>query len=384
MRIAIFDYKVVRTNPSGGCHLTLVEGLRDEHDFTVFAVRFDNPYPDRITWVRVPVPTRPLVVLFVLYHLVAPIAYVIHRIRRRVRFDLVQHVEDNLAFGDVAYVHFCHRRFLSRVWPWIGAHGLRGALRWLDHRLHSALEPLVYNRTRLFVVPSAGLRAELAEEYPQTSERTVLIANPIDVERFSRPRDFDAAGARAELGFVDGDVVLVFTALGQFERKGLPAVLSALVELPEHVRLVVVGGRPDLLRAYRRSVAAIGITDRVVFTGMVADPRRYLWVADAFVFPSFYEVFSLSVHEAAAAGLPAIVTRLHGVADVFENGRSAIFVDPGAESVTAGVRRFLSMSDAERSAMSWRARESVLGFGKEAFVERWRAFYAESAATPAS
>jgi glycosyltransferase involved in cell wall biosynthesis len=381
VRIAIFDYKVVRTNPSGGCHLTLVEGLRNEHEFTVFAAEFDNPDPARIRWVRIPVPTRPLVALFVLFHLVAPVVYVLHRIAHRARFDLVQHVEDNLAFGDVAYVHFCHRHFLDNVWAGIGARGVRGALRWLDHRLHAALEPPVYRRARAFVVPSAGLRSELSEEFPWTSERTVLIANPIDVDRFSKPPDFDRVASRDELGFAGDDVVLAFTALGQFERKGLPAILTALAELPKRVRLLVVGGRPDLLRAYRRSATVLGVEDRVVFTGMVSDPRRYLWSADAFVFPSFYEVFSLSAHEAAASGLPAIVTRLHGVTDVFEDGRSAIFVEPDAESVGAGVRRFLGMTDLERSAMSGRARDSVHDFSPEVFVDRWRAFYAGRAAS---
>jgi hypothetical protein len=57
MRIAVFDYRVLRTNPVGSCHRALLQALCHGHDFTVFAVQFDNPCPERINRVRV-VPRR--------------------------------------------------------------------------------------------------------------------------------------------------------------------------------------------------------------------------------------------------------------------------------------------------------------------------------------
>ncbi|WP_211322024.1 hypothetical protein, partial [Brockia lithotrophica] len=112
MRIAIFDYKIIPTNPIGSCHLRMLARLCEEHEFTVFAVEFENPCPERIRFVRIPVPTRPLALLFMTYHLVAPLAYLWYRLRIGARFDLVQIVESNLFFGDVSYAHFCHRAYL--------------------------------------------------------------------------------------------------------------------------------------------------------------------------------------------------------------------------------------------------------------------------------
>src|SRR5262249_34733241 len=122
-----------------------------EHEFTVFSVEFENPCPERIRWVRVPAPKRPLALLFMAFHLVAPLYYLWYRVLSRRRFDLVQFVESNLFFGDVVYSHSCHKLFLERYWADVGATGLRGALRWLDHRLHALLEPRVY-RQALHVV----------------------------------------------------------------------------------------------------------------------------------------------------------------------------------------------------------------------------------------
>src|SRR5271156_903865 len=90
----------------------MLSGLCHEHDFTVFATEFDNPCPERIRYVHVPAIKRPLALLFITFHLLAPIWYWAYRLRYGVRFDRLQMVESNLGFGDVSYSHFCHRRFL--------------------------------------------------------------------------------------------------------------------------------------------------------------------------------------------------------------------------------------------------------------------------------
>src|SRR5687767_8524704 len=95
-KIAVFDYRVKPTNPIGGCHRRMMEGLSGDHEFTVFAVEFDNPAPDCIHFQRVPVPKRPLALLYLSYHLVAPICYLLYRLRGGARFDVIQSVESNL------------------------------------------------------------------------------------------------------------------------------------------------------------------------------------------------------------------------------------------------------------------------------------------------
>ncbi len=141
MRIALFDYKIIATNPIGYAHLSMLNALCREHDFTVFAVEFENPHPGRIRWVRIPVPTRPLALMFLAFHILAPYHYWLHCQAAAVRFDLVQMGECNLAFGDLAYVQFCHRFYLRHHWRHSRAGGMRGCLRWLDHWLHALVEP---------------------------------------------------------------------------------------------------------------------------------------------------------------------------------------------------------------------------------------------------
>ena len=98
-------------------------------------------------------------------------------------------------------------------------------------------------------------------------------------------------------------------ALGQFERKGLPLLMQALATAGlDPVKLIVVGGEADLLARYREQAEKLDIGDRVKFVGMQSDVRPFLWCSDVFVFPSLYETFSLVTYEAAAAGLPIVVS----------------------------------------------------------------------------
>ncbi|MDD1749473.1 MAG: hypothetical protein LUO89_06310, partial [Methanothrix sp.] len=116
MRIALFDYKVIPTNPIGSCHLQMLNALCFEHDITVFAAEFENPHPGRIRWVRIPAPTRPLALMFLAFHILAPCYYRLYCRASSACFDYVQMGECNLTFGHLAYPQFCHRFYLRHHW----------------------------------------------------------------------------------------------------------------------------------------------------------------------------------------------------------------------------------------------------------------------------
>jgi glycosyltransferase involved in cell wall biosynthesis len=377
LRIAVFDYKTIPNNPTGGCNRRMLSGLCHEHEFTVFAAEFDNPCSERIRYVRVPAIQRPLALLFITFHLFAPIAYLVHRLRHRARFDRVQTSEANLVLGDISYSHFCHRRFLRDHRSQIAGTGLGARLRVLFHRLESLLEPWVYGKVKRIVVPSQGLRRELTAEYPTTGDKITVIANPVDVESMRRPADFDSAAFRAA-HHLDGDrVVLVFAALGHYERKGLPQLLDAMVRCGDgRLTLMVVGGSSNLVEQYRGICRDKKIEDRVIFMGMQKDVRPFYWGADAFVLPSFYEVFPLVALEAAASGLPLIVTPVNGIEEFVVHRRNGIIMQSSTESVLAALQEFLAMDGAARARMGESAAADVQKYGVGPFVDRWKAFYA--------
>lgn len=378
MKIALFEHNLLSSNAIGKCNLYLLAALCQEHEFTVFSVEFENPCPERIQWVRVPVLKWPPALLYLTFHIVAPLCYFLYTRRHGVRFDLVQTVESILTFGDVSYPQFCNRTYLQQHWSQSNPSGLRSWVKWLDHKFRALLEPTVYRRMRHIVVPSKGLGRELAREYPYTRNKIHLLPNPIDVEHMRQPEEFDRESFRRKLAVRPEDLLLVFVALGHFERKGLPALLGALSQISDpRLRLIVVGGRSGLISDYQSQVDRMGLTNQVSFAGMQADVRPYLWAADAFAFPSLYEAFPLVSLEAAAAGLPLIVSGMNGVEEFLRDGKNGILVDHTPVSVAGGIGRFLALPAEARQRMGVEAQHDVGRYDTKSFVAAWRHFYAE-------
>jgi glycosyltransferase involved in cell wall biosynthesis len=378
LRIAILDYQIVRNNPIGGCHLRVLRALAAEHSFTVFAVQFDNPCPERIEWVRIPAPLRPLPLLFLTYHLLAPIVFALYRLRTRKRFDVVQMVESNLSFGTVAYTHFCHTSYLKNHWRETKATGLRGFSRWLDHRLHAFFESRIYRVAKQVLVPSQGLARELVQQFPALSNRVRVLPNAVDVEALQRPASFDRNAFRASIGITPADIVFVFSALGHFERKGLPLLMEALSRTKsQSAKLLVIGGTDDLVANYRSRADALHLNGRVLFAGMQSDVHPYLWAADAFTIASTYETFSLVAFEAAAASLPLITPLLHGIEEIVRDGETGYIVPRSADDFALALNRFIALPPRQRAEMGSQARLAAAKYDEPSFVGNWRRFYNE-------
>lgn len=380
MRIAVFDYAVTPTNPAGSCHRLLIERLCDQHEFTVFAPRFDNPRPDRVRWIPVYSILRPLAVLFLSFHLSALVKYL--RFRRQGHFSLVQSIESNFGCSDVVYAHFCHRWFLRHYWSSSKPSGIRGFMRWADHFLHAALEPAIFRRAKWIVAASSSLANEIEQQYPFVASKLRTIPNAVDADAYTVDPSFDRTAFRERIGVEENHLLVVFVALGQFERKGLPLLIEAFAGLSEEsLRLCVVGGTTDLIGSYKREVERRGLTHRVQFAGVQANVRPYLWAADLLALPSHYEVFPLVVLQAAAAAIPLLVTRKGGGDQL--GGDGCLLVEPRVEDIRRGLEDFLKLDLAQRTALSRAARLRAEMFRNDSFVDRWSELYSEIATVQA-
>jgi glycosyltransferase involved in cell wall biosynthesis len=102
--------------------------------------------------------------------------------------------------------------------------------------------------------------------------------------------------------------------------KGLTLLLNAFNGLEkevDNVRLVIAGPDDGYLGQLKEDIKRLGISDKVLLTGpLYKEAKLEAYVdADAYVLPSSYEVFGLTVIEACACGAPTIVTNRCGVAD---------------------------------------------------------------------
>lgn len=369
MKIAVFHYFVTKNNPAGKCVRAMVAGLAADNDITVFACKFDNPDPKRVRWVRIPSVSRPLFLLYFIFFIFAPFYY--FRERFRVKFDRIIFTESRVPLDGIAYAHYCHRAYLKSKWKDSGTKGLLRLLRYWNHSFHSLGEKLLYPRVCKIVVPSWGLRNEILSEY--RAKNVVVIPNPVENDQMVRPTDFDIGAFRAMHNLSTRDLLMVFVALGDFERKGLKIVFDAIVKANDpRLKLIVVGGNKGAISSFCNLAKDKGIATKVIFVGMQTDIRPYLWASDVFVFPTLYEIFPLVVLEAAAAGLILLVTRVYGVEEYIKDGENGFIIERNVDSTAASIATVLALDDDERSRIGTQAQRDVQQYSMDSFVSNWR------------
>lgn len=114
-------------------------------------------------------------------------------------------------------------------------------------------------------------------------------------------------------------------------RKNLVRLVDAFAQLQvrhPHLLLVLAGRQGWLAEPILRSVQTLGLQDRVLLPGYVADQDLavLLSCAEFFAFPSLYEGFGLPVLEAQACGTPVLASNTSSLPEVA--GDSALLVDP--------------------------------------------------------
>ena len=84
-------------------------------------------------------------------------------------------------------------------------------------------------------------------------------------------------------------------------------VFKALTTSCPYARLLLVGDG-EIRKEMENKAVALGIRDKVLFTGVRADVDRLLQAMDVFVFPSLYEGLPVTMVEAQARGLPCLIS----------------------------------------------------------------------------
>jgi glycosyltransferase involved in cell wall biosynthesis len=120
------------------------------------------------------------------------------------------------------------------------------------------------------------------------------------------------------------------------------------------------------------------LNEHVKFVETQKDVRPYLWAGDALLLPSYYEVFPLVALEAAAAGLPLLVTPLNGVEEFLRDGENGLLMERSPLGVSASIARFAKMPAEARRTMGQRAQIDVKRYGLTEFVSGWSKLYAEA------
>jgi glycosyltransferase involved in cell wall biosynthesis len=203
------------------------------------------------------------------------------------------------------------------------------------------------------VVPAGAKRAQRVLAISEAGRRETAETLKIDPDRIQaihlgfgfggvEPEVTPEAELRERHGL--GDAPLVLTVSSSLRHKNLDRLLQAIARLEgnENARLVVVGHAGRDQGALRERAAALGIGERVVFTGWIedADLEGFYAAASVFVYPTLMEGFGMPVLEAMRREVPVACSNLSALPEIA--GDAAEYFDPyDVESIAAALRRLL-------------------------------------------
>lgn len=384
LRIAVLSRNFSTTG--GGAErysIALVEELAARHEVHVFAQTVAHDFSG-VTYHRIPMPMERPRWINQLYF-----AWKTWRATRE-GFDIV-HSHENSWHGNVQTVHVLpvkHTLFA-------GKQGAALVLRWLKVLTSPRLLAYLWLEKRRYawglrkqiVAASESLRDVVAQTFPRATSMLSVVAPGVEaapgkvtlVQQEAARRGLGLpAGSGPWLLFVGNDVV----------RKGLPALLDALRQLPATVGLLVVGQGEGHALAMAQA-QELGLASRVRFLGALRDMGPVYRAADALVHPTLEDAYGMVVLEAMAHGLPVVASqaRYCGIARELQDGVDALLLQnpqdadalaraiekilPGASAVDALSQAAVAFARERSWAHAATAYEDLYGAVAPRFTQRW-------------
>jgi len=219
---------------------------------------------------------------------------------------------------------------------------------------------------------SESLRRDTIEQFG-IARAIEVVPNFIDPRRYERSRHLPGARRWAR----DGERVLVHVSNFRPVKRVLDVVRvhEQLIRSGQRVRLLLVGEgpeRPKVEHYCRES----GICDSITFIGGVQSIEELLVGADLFLLPSETESFGLAALEALSCEVPVVATRVGGLPEVVDEGRTGYLLPVGDVAGMAQAATRLLADEELRLRLGREARrQAVERFAEDDIVRRYRDLY---------
>ena len=231
--------------------------------------------------------------------------------------------------------------------------------------------------TRTLVTVSENSR-EIAHTVERIPERKLtVIHNGIDTGLFTPEH---IAQVTTPIPGVPPGAAVIGTVARLSPEKDQQTLLDAfarLCELRDDCRLVIAGEGPAR-SALAAHAGGLPCRDKIIFLGTVERVPELLRMLTVFVLTSLTEGVSLSLLEAGATGIPAVVTDAGGNAEVVEDGVTGFVVPIKRPDIIAEKIDRLVADESLRASMGRLARERIIAhFSLAHMTRRYEALYRE-------
>jgi glycosyltransferase involved in cell wall biosynthesis len=215
--------------------------------------------------------------------------------------------------ADILHMHGYGATTFGRLCAWrlgipsiLHEHANHGDTPWFQKAADRLLAP--HTDLAIAVSASTGEFTTRARLMPAERTKVVYLGAPLD--EFARERTAgEIAAARRLLGIAEGTIAIGTITRLMPSKGNTHLIAAAPLVLQKHpsARFHIVG-EGELRAELEAQAAALGLGDRLVFSGFHRDVAAALSAFDHVVFPSLWEGTPLTVFEALAMGKPIVAT----------------------------------------------------------------------------
>ncbi|HVF91792.1 MAG TPA: glycosyltransferase family 4 protein [Blastocatellia bacterium] len=228
------------------------------------------------------------------------------------------------------------------------------------------------------IAVSDGVRDSIIERLGLPPERVTAIPNWIDPARFQLgDRDQARSAFQIRSNLAVACIGQITPAKGQEE---FLRAASRVLQTRSDVLFLVVGEENSegshFTAELRRLVMALGLGDKVRFTGFVRDMPTLLAAVDVVVVPSWDEGFSLVTIEAMAARKPVVASNIPAIARIIRDGHTgALFPPRDAKALSDKLNWLLSDAPLRERLGASGQRDVYSRFGRDHVIDQIEALY---------
>jgi glycosyltransferase involved in cell wall biosynthesis len=241
-----------------------------------------------------------------------------------------------------------------------------------DRRIYHRL---IYGRTCHAVIAVSQFVRGLLIESGIPAQRIEVIPDGIEVPE-EPPSALERAKARAPLKIAAEEFVVGFLGAATYE-KGLDVAMDALAILATpwtRLRFLAMGSFPEAARAelLRRAGEA---SEKIQFLEPQDDIRPFFSALDLFWMPSRAEGLGSAALMAMAHGVPVVASRVGGLPEVVEDGKTGWLVTAGDAPSLAAITLRAAQQPALLAPLPAAAREKARLFSTAIMVARTERLY---------
>lgn len=239
--------------------------------------------------------------------------------------------------------------------------------------LLKGVEFLTYSCSTKVLPNSYGLQDYIVREKLVSRGKTKVLgngsSNGIDTSYFSIATidKNSMAEIKFKLGIQESDFVFIFVGRLVTD-KGINELVESFIRFQDAsksnnrgcFKLLMVGPfETDLDPLYKDTLSKIRDNNSIIVTGFKSDVRPYFAISNCLIFPSYREGFPNVVLQAAAMGLPSIVSDINGCNEIINDGINGLVVPPKNISSLVSAMQKISSEHALRNRLGIEARRII-------------------------